>query len=286
MKKFVAVMLAGTMALSLVACGGNAAGTQQSEPSAQVEESVNDQESTEAVESAQESTEESAQESTEEASEESEEESEQAFGDVMTYAEYAEAELDSPVVIEAYVQANQAWWDGTVNVYAQDEDGAYFIYKLACATEDDAKKLVPGTKIRVKGYKAEFSGEVEIQDGTYEIVEGDAAFVAKPLDVTDLLSSDEIIEKQNQFVSFKGMKVEKEATYKWDGSGTQGDDLYFDVSVNGNTYTFTVESYLCGADTEVYKAVEALKAGDVVDMEGFLYWYEGVNPHITAVTVK
>ena len=26
--------------------------------------------------------------------------------------------------------------------------------------------------------------------------------------------------------------------------------------------------------------------GDVIDMEGFLYWYEGVNPHITSVTVK
>ena len=26
--------------------------------------------------------------------------------------------------------------------------------------------------------------------------------------------------------------------------------------------------------------------GDKVDMEGFLYWYEGVNPHITGVTVK
>ena len=22
-----------------------------------------------------------------------------------------------------------------------------------------------------------------------------------------------------------------------------------------------------------------------IDMEGFLYWYEGVNPHITSVTV-
>ena len=74
--------------------------------------------------------------------------------------------------------------------------------------------------------------------------------------------------------------------YKWDGSGTQGDDLYFKVSVGGQTYTFTVESYLCDKNTDVYKAVEALKVGDVIDMEGFLYWYEGVNPHITAVTVK
>ena len=71
--------------------------------------------------------------------------------------------------------------------------------------------------------------------------------------------------------------------YSYDGSGSQGDDLYFKVSVNGQTYTFTVESYLTGADTEVYKAVEGLKVGDKVDMEGFLYWYNGVNPHITSV---
>ncbi|MGN0630651.1 MAG: hypothetical protein ACI4JN_04915, partial [Ruminococcus sp.] len=62
------------------------------------------------------------------------------------------------------------------------------------------------------------------------------------------------------------------------------DDLYFNVSLNGETYTFTVESYLCDSTTEVYSAVKNLQIGDVIDMEGFLYWYEGVNPHITAVT--
>ena len=74
--------------------------------------------------------------------------------------------------------------------------------------------------------------------------------------------------------------------YKWDGSGEEGDDLYFNVSVNGQTYNFTVESYLCDKDSEVYKAVKELKIGDTIDMEGFLYWYEGANPHITEVTVK
>ena len=72
--------------------------------------------------------------------------------------------------------------------------------------------------------------------------------------------------------------------YNYDGSGSEGDDLYFNVSLNGETYTFTVESYLCDKDSDVYKAVEALNIGDKIDMEGFLYWYEGVNPHITSVT--
>ena len=95
---------------------------------------------------------------------------------------------------------------------------------------------------------------------------------------------------QNQFVSFKGMTVEAANDagdaflYKWDGSGSDGDDLYFNVSKDGQTYSFTVESYLCDNTTDVYNAVKALNVGDVVDMEGFLYWYQGANPHITSVT--
>ena len=202
---------------------------------------------------------------------------------VMTYAEYAAAAIDDEVVIEAYVQNKQSWWDNKVTAYLQDEDGAYFCYNMACSEEDFAK-LTQGTKIRVKGYKAEWSGEVEIVDATFEILEGN--YVAEATDVTALLGTDALIEKQNMFVAFKGMTVESAAIYKWDGSGQDGDDLYFNVSVNGATYTFTVESYLCGKDTEVYQTVKNLKVGDVVDLEGFLYWYEGVNPHITCATVK
>ena len=116
-------------------------------------------------------------------------------------------------------------------------------------------------------------------------------YVAKATDVTSLLASDELISKQNMFLSFKGLTVEAQDDgsaflYNWDGSGSHDDnsDLYFNVSVDGKTYTFTVESYLCGNDTEVYKAVEGLKVGDKIDAEGFLYWYNGVNPHITKIS--
>ena len=201
---------------------------------------------------------------------------------VMTYAEYAAADLDTEVTIETFVQATQSWWDNTITAYTQDNEGAYFLYNMACS-EEDAAKLVPGTKIKVTGFKSEWSGEVEIVDATFEIEEGE--YIAEATDVTALLGTDEMIEHQNQFVAFKGMTVESEAIYKWDGSGADGDDLYFQVSKDGQTYTFTVESYLCGAGTEVYEAVKGLKAGDTVDLEGFCYWYEGLNPHITSVTV-
>ncbi len=210
---------------------------------------------------------------------------------VMTHEEYTAAELDTEVVIEAYVQAKQSWWEDQATVYAQDQDGAYFLYNMACS-EEDYEKLVPGTKIKVTGYKSEWSGEVEIIDATFEIEEGE--YIAPVTDVTELLGTDELIEHQNEFVSFKGMTVEAAGQdedgndvpflYNWDGSGQDGDDLYFNVSLDGETYTFTVESYLCDNTTDVYAAVTALEIGDVIDMEGFLYWYEGVNPHITSVT--
>ena len=44
-----------------------------------------------------------------------------------------------------------------------------------------------------------------------------------------------------------------------------------------------MERYLTGPDTDVYAAFADLKAGDVVDITGFVYWYNGVNTHITAV---
>lgn len=207
---------------------------------------------------------------------------------VMTYAEYMAADVDTQVVIEAYVQAKQSWWEDQATVYAQDKDGAYFLYNMACSQED-YDKLVQGTKIKVTGYKSEWSGEIEIIDATFEIEDG--SYIAKALDVTDLLGTDDLIKHQNEFVAFNGMTVEDSGDgaaylYKWDGSGSDGDDLYFKVSLNGQTYSFTVESYLCDNTTDVYAAVKNLKVGDVIDMEGFLYWYEGVNPHITSVTVK
>lgn len=211
---------------------------------------------------------------------------------VMTHEEYVAAAMESQVVVETYVQAKQAWWENKATVYTQDKDGAYFLYEMACSEEDYAK-LTPGTKIKVTGYKGEWAGEVEIMDGTFEIMEGN--YVAEAVDATAWLGTDDLINHQNEFVSFKGMTIEasKDADgnevaflYNWDGSGQDGNDLYFNASVNGQTYNFVVESYLCDNTTEVYGSVKNLKIGDVVDMEGFLYWYEGPNPHITAVTVK
>ncbi len=197
---------------------------------------------------------------------------------VMTYAEYAAAELDTQVVIETYVQATQSWWDNKITAYTQDKEGGYFLYNMACS-EEDAAKLVPGTKIKVTGYKAAWEGEVEIVDATFEILEGN--YIAEAIDATALLGTEELINKQNMFAAFKGMTIES-IVYR---NNEPGDDIYVTLSKDGQSYDFCVERYLTDPDTEVYKAFADLKAGDIVDVEGFIYWYQGVNTHITSIEV-
>lgn len=279
MKKILSVLLALSMACSLAACAG---GSSSSEASS---EATSEAVSSEAA-------------ATEEEAVPAEQDAPQldavASGEVMNYDQYMAADLDTEVTIQAYVQAKQSWWEDKATVYLQDQDGGYFAYDMACS-EEDYEKLTEGTCIRVTGYKTEWSGEVEIMDGTFEFVDGADTFVSMPLDVTELLGTDELIYSQNQRVAFKGLTVEPSTVegsdeeyaflYNWDGSGEDGDDLYFNVSYNGETYTFTVESYLCDNTTEVYNAVKNLQIGQTIDAEGFLYWYEGVNPHITSVTV-
>ena len=255
MKKFLSVLLLCAMALTMVACGSE-------------KETAND--------------------------------ADVKSEGVMTHKEYIAAELDTDVVIETYVQGKQSWWNDAASLYTQDKDGAYFAYNITC-TEEDYKKLEKGTKVRISGTKGEWAGEVEVMDGSLEILDG--KYVAEAFDVTSLMGKDELIDHQNEFVTFKGLTVEastdadgNEAAflYNWDGSGDEGSDadLYFNASVNGQTFNFVVEYYTCdaegiyGADTDVYEAVRNLQIGDTIDMEGFLYWYEGANPHITSVTVK
>ena len=208
---------------------------------------------------------------------------------IMTHDEFEAAAMDSEIAVHTYVQAVESWWDGCVQIYAQSKDGAYYIYDLAC-TEEEAKKLVPGTKIEVKGYKSEWSGEVEITDATYKILDG-SYIVKDAYDVTSLMGTDGLAAHMNELVAMKGLTVaaSKDAEgkdvpflYKWDGSGEQGANIFFNDTATAEIYTFTVNAYMIGIE-ETYKAVEALKIGDKIDIEGFLYWYNGAQPHVTAV---
>jgi len=203
---------------------------------------------------------------------------------VMTYAQYVAADLDSEVVIEAYIQDCQiysAW--GNTSIYLQDADGAYFVYRYTCSDAEYAK-LVKGTKVKVTGYKSEWAGEVEITDAKVEVLSG--SWLAKAEDVTSLLGTDALKEKNNKKVAIKGLEVTKAPMYNWDGSGEKGNDVYFGITNGTFASQFLVESDLCTQDSDAYKAAEGLKVGDKIDIEGYLYWYNGPQPHITSITVK
>ena len=291
MRKILALVLALCLALSMAACAGDNTSSSESSQTSSSESSAAE-ESSQAEESSEEASEESS-EAEEEASQSSEAES----APVMSYDEYMAAEVDDAVTIQAYVQAKQSYYaeQGTATVYLQDQDGGYFAYDMAC-TQEDYDAMVEGTKIQVSGFKAEWSGEIEIMDGQLDEIIADDTFVAEAFDATSLLGTEELEEHQNEKVSFTGLTVapSKDANgnevaflYNYDGSGTQGDDVYFNVTVGDSeeVYSFLVESFLCDSSTEVYKAVEALEVGQTIDCEGFLYWYEGANPHITSLTV-
>ena len=284
MKKAFVILLTGIMMTAAVSCGGgggsNNAASSAPAAEAPAAEAPAEEEQAEA-----------------EAAEEPEEVEMNVPEEPMTYEAYMAAELDSEVVIMGAIQAKQAYYpqdgEGSATLYLQDETGgAYFVYNLPC-TEKEYEMMEKGKFMKVKGYKSMWpqeDGEIEVIDPTWQFEDGE--YIAEAEDVTALLGTDELVDKMNKFVSFKGMTVEPIGDggaaflYNSEGTGAEGDDLYFKVSVNGAEYTFTVESYLCGSDTDVYKAVKELKVGDVVDLEGFLYWYLGPNPHITAVTVK
>ncbi len=220
----------------------------------------------------------------------------EAAAAVMTHEEYMAAELDAEVTVETYVQAGESWWDGKVALYCQSPDGALYLYGMSC-TEEEAAKLVPGTKVVATGVKAEWNGEVEVMDGTVAVVEGGDTFLAEAADLTSLVGADELASHMNELAAFKGLTVapsidaegkEVGFLYNWDGSGAQGEsDVYFNLTDGTTTITCTVNRYMLGtgADSDVYKAAEALKVGDKVDVEGFLYWYNAVQPHVTALTV-
>ena len=210
----------------------------------------------------------------------------------MTHAEFLAAAEDEAVEIECYVQAVQGWWDNKIVIYAQDKVGGYFAYNVAC-TEEESKLLVPGTKINIKGYKTFYKGMPEIAaDGAVlTILEGEEPFVAYAEVMNDLLGKQELVNKAGAYGAFQGLTV-KSITFKND---EPGDDIYVDFTLGDATYSFCVERYLTGPETDVYKAfVDGdVKVGDVVNVYGFVYWYDadedgqsgdGINTHITKIT--
>ena len=210
---------------------------------------------------------------------------------VMSYAEFmaADAETNEPVLIEAYVQAKQEYYasKSTANLYLADDDGGYYCYGCTM-TQEQYDKLKVGVKVRVSGEKAVWEGLAEISNATLEAIDENDLFEDAFMDVTDIMGDTEALaEVMNRMVSFTKLVIiaqnDGEAIGRKESDSDP--DLYFRAGNELGYVDFCVESYLTGKDSDTYKAAEALKVGDVVNVEGFLYWYRTPNPHVTGIEV-
>lgn len=108
-KKTLALTMAMALVLSLAACGNsNADVAAESTAAATTEATTTEAATTEAA-------------ATEASTEATEAVADEKSEGVMTYEEYMAADLDSEVVIEAYVQAKQSWWEDKATLYTQDQ---------------------------------------------------------------------------------------------------------------------------------------------------------------------
>lgn len=199
------------------------------------------------------------------------------------YASFMAADVDAEVEVLMYVQAHQAWWEkdgqGVMTLYGMDKDGGYFVYE-AKMDKETADSIKEGTLVKVTGVKAEWAGEVEIMDATVEVLGETKTFEAT--DVTDVVAdSEKLATYMNQKIAMKGLEV-VEVSVK---DSEYDPDLYITCKLGDTEVNLCVENYLTGPDTEVYMTGKDLTAGTIIDVEGFLYWYEGANPHVTSISV-
>ena len=201
---------------------------------------------------------------------------------VATHEEFIAAATETDIVIEGFVQAKQGWWADEAVVYLQDGTGGYYIYKLPC-TEAEFDELTVGTKIQVTGQKVIYNGMHEIMNVTDWQVIGTDTYTATAVDVTANLADDAALVKYlGALVKMTDMTVVG-VDYK---NGEPGDDIYLTLSKGGEEYSLTVEVYLTGTDSDVYAAVGELVEGDVIDVEGYLQWWNALDCHVTKVTKK
>lgn len=197
----------------------------------------------------------------------------------LSHSDFMAAEDGEEVTIEAYVQAKQGWWNDQAVVYLQTAVGGFFVYSLPC-TEAEYDELVPGTKVQVTGTKAVYNGMNEINPASsFKIISGDT-YVADPIDITDKLADENALVKyQGMFVQLSNMTVVK-VEYK---NGEPGDDVYVTLAKGEDQFKLTIEVYLTGTDTDVYEAAGTLNAGDVVDVRGYVQWWNAFDMHITQI---
>lgn len=204
------------------------------------------------------------------------------------YYDYISAADDDKIELLMSVQAHEDWNEkygqGVVTVYGQDDNGGYYCHELV-TDEMTANAMTEGTLIRVVGYKnTNSNGEVSLVDSSCEIIVGaydGVVYDAK--DITDKLdNTNELKKYMNQKISISDLKVIESSK----NNDSSDPDIFITAMINDKEISLCVESNLTNVNSDTYQIVENLEVGNIIDVEGFLYWNYGPNPRITTITVK
>jgi len=187
----------------------------------------------------------------------------------LTWAEFAATEDDEPVVIKGVI-------GGIVetakenDLYLQDENGGYFVYKLAVKPSEQGLKV--GMTVRVSGIRDTYYGVYQISNPQVEILDATIKEVA-PIDITQAfvdakdLKSESLTKYQSMFVTIKGATV----------LGQDADNpTYFNFSLAGKKAYVRISSstsMLTPAGDATFKKNVADHIGYSADITGFVSIY-------------
>ena len=205
---------------------------------------------------------------------------------------YLDAELGTYVVISTYVQAKDEWRDdGSASIYTQTGNGgrSHLVYE-AEMTKWKYDSLAEGTPVVVCGYKDVVDGVPVIADAEIDILY-EQSKVTEPDGLSPLLGTEFISDYFYNKAYFFDMTVKASGSsgasvlYGPDGTGKRGDDIYFKAAYNGAVCTFVLKAEFAGVDSALYKKVESLNVGDVIEIGAFLFMNgETMLPYVYYVT--
>ena len=211
-------------------------------------------------------------------------------GSTLTYNEFLATNAGTEVCVAGYVQAKMDYVVENTNtslfIKDQTSDNAYFVFN-AQMTQDMYNLIVEGTPVRITGTKTVFSGEVEIANATVEILSAEPV-IANTIDITSVFpsSASDYMNRKIQLTGFTVKAFDDGAVfhYGYNGTGSNGDAIYFQAEYNGNTHLFVVNQYLTNPSTSVYTAVQGLTDGQVITIQGFMYFYDNPLVMVTSIT--
>jgi len=219
--------------------------------------------------------------------------------DPVTHDGFMRAKAGADIIVEGYLQA---WTYDTQNGYAglfiMNDEGSFYAYKARCDDLTSAG-FTEGAGIRITGKKAYRDGFHMIDEGAaVELIDGNMIYPAVEIgeEITDIsamtkLQGARVAVKRATVVAPDTLADGKDAAFLYgpDGSGLAGSnsDLYIYLQPAGMEdayFTFKVESDEIAEGSGTYTAATELSIGDVIDIEGFMYWDHGPQIHIHSIT--